>query len=113
MWFILNVSQDDKTIKDMKKKMTQEQFDWNIKFLKEEWDYCIHLINEMKKDLDDYTIDNHKGLSEQHNFMGVVRHTIGKGWYFANKENTTFAQKDKIYNSFSLLHYVFDSIEQN
>jgi hypothetical protein len=43
----------------------------------------------------------------------VVRHTIGKGWHFANKENTTFAQKDKIYNSFSLLHYVFDSIEQN
>ena len=45
----------------MKKKMTQEQFDWNIKFLKEEWNYCIELINEKKKELDNYTIDNHKG----------------------------------------------------
>ena len=113
MWFILNVSQDDKTLKDMKKKMTQEQFDWNIEFLKEEWNYCIQLINEKKKELDNYTIDNHKGLSEQHNFMGVIRHTLGKGWYFAKKENTTFSQKELIYNSFSILHHVFDSIEQN
>ncbi len=113
LWFILKVSQDYKTLKDMKKKMTQEQFDWNIKFLKEEWNYCIELINEKKKELDDFTIDNHKGLSEQHDFMGIVRHTIGKGWYFTNKEKTPISQKELVYNSFKTLHSVFDVMEQN
>ena len=113
LWFILKVSQDYKTIKDMKKKMTQEQFDWNKKFLTEEWDYCIHLINKMKEELNEYTIDNHKGLSEQHDFMGIVRHTIGKGWWFYNQDKTTNTQRDVIDHTFLTTHRMFDTMEQN
>ena len=97
----------------MKKKMSQKQMDWNKNFLIEEWDYCIHLINEKKKELENYTLQEHKGLSEQHDFMGIVRHTLGKGWYFTNKEDTPISQKELVYNSIKTLHCVFDSIECN
>jgi hypothetical protein len=97
----------------MKKKMTQEQFDWNIKFLKEEWNYCIELINEKKKELDNFTIEQHKGLSEQHDFMGIVRHTLGKGWYFYNKDKTNKEHKEILDSSFSIVHRILDVMEQN
>ena len=93
--------------------MTQEQLDWNKKFLTEEWDYCIHLINKMKEEVNEYTLEEHKGLSEQHDFMGIVRHTLGKGWYFTEKESTPISQKELVYNSFKTLHSIFDVMEQN
>lgn len=95
----------------MKKKMTQEQLDWNKKFLTEEWDYCIYLINELKNELKDYTLDNHKGLSEQHDFMSVVRHIVGKGFLYYNKEKTTDTQKEIIDNSFTTIHGMIDIME--
>ena len=66
----------------MKNKMTQKQLDWNKELLKQEWDYCIKLIGEHIKDLDDFTLEEHNGLSEQHMFMNVVRELVGKGHHF-------------------------------
>jgi hypothetical protein len=109
----IKVSQDYKTLKDMKKKMTQEQLEWNKKFLTEEWDYCIHLINKMKEELNGHTLEEHKGLSEQHDFMGIIRHTIGKGWWFYNQDKTTNTQRDVIDHTFLTIHRMFDTMEQN
>lgn len=97
----------------MKKKMTQKQLDWNKEFLKSEWNYCIQLINEHVKELNEYTLEEHNGLSEQHMFMNVVRELIGKGHYFYNKENTPNHQKQIIRHSFDILHNTFYSLEQN
>jgi len=97
----------------MKNKMTQKQLDWNKELLKQEWDYCIKLIGEHIKDLDDFTLEEHNGLSEQHMFMNVVRELVGKGHHFYIRESTPNSYKQIIRHSFDIINNTFYSLEQN
>lgn len=99
----------------MKSKITQKQIDWNKKFLKEEWNYCIKMINDMIEELDTLTPENYKEwLSQQHEVMSLVRNVLGKGYYYMKKDNNTKSYKNiAISKSFENVHTLIDLIEQN
>jgi len=97
----------------MKRKMEQKQMDWNKEFLTDEWNYCIQLIKQQIDEVNGYTLENHKGLSEQHQFMSIVRHIVGKGMYLYRLEDTKPIHRELVESSFSTLHNVFDTMEQD
>jgi transcriptional regulator of heat shock response len=111
----IKVRKDYNITKNMKNQVTQKQIDWNKKFLKEEWNYCIRMINDRIEELDTLTLENYKEwLSQQHDVMSLVRNVLGKGYYFMVKDSNVKSYKNNaISKSFENVHTLIDLIEQN
>jgi len=93
-----------------KKKVTQENIDWNVKFLNEEWDYCISMINWYKEQANQFTLDNyHNNLSHQHLLMGAIRHLFKVPYLMKNRDKSS---TEAIESAISNLHSVLELIEE-
>lgn len=91
--------------------MRQKDLDWNKKFLKDEWNYCIHLIQEKINELDNCTVEDGDELSQQHKFMKTTRNILGKGFEYYKINTNCVNERNLLEKSFSIIDDVVLMLE--
>lgn len=85
----------------------------NKKLLKDEWMYCMRMIQERIDEIEEINLENYKEtLDQQYKVMGAVRHLVGKGYYYMTDERfKKISRNEKIENAISDMHKAIDEIE--
>ena len=84
------------------------------KLLKEEWMYCMRMIQDRINEVDEINLENYQEtIEQQFQIMAAVRNLVGKTYHFMTDERLKkiYKNDEKIKNTISKINKALDEIE--